>query len=79
MEITKKEIALIDEWFELHQKIEKLEDELDSLAQKLKRINNKLYSKNSKEELEEFRNFLAAEIKNSTRKLTKLKLDSYPA
>jgi seryl-tRNA synthetase len=74
MEITKKEIALIDEWVELHQKIEKLEDELDSLAQKLKRINNKLYSKNSKEELEEFRDFLAAEIKKLNKKTDKIKI-----
>ena len=63
MKIAKKELALIDEWVDLHQEIEKLEEELDNLTQKLKKINNKLYAKNPKIELEEFRNFLASEIK----------------
>ena len=62
MQITEKELALIDDWIELHKDIEKLEDELNVLAKKLKKINNKLYDKNSKTELEEFRDFLAGEI-----------------
>ena len=71
MEISKKELALIDEWVELHGEIEKLEDELDSLSQKLKKINNKLYAKNPKVELEEFRDFLAGEIKKTDKKTDK--------
>ena len=68
MKITDKEMSLIDEWVELHQEIEKLEDELETLAQKLKKINNKLYAKNPKVELEEFRDFLAVEIKKLDKK-----------
>lgn len=68
MKITDKEMALIDEWVELHQEIEKLEDELDTLSRKLKKINNKLYAKNPKVELEEFRDFLTAEIKKLDKK-----------
>ncbi len=71
MKITKKEMALIDEWIELHQEIEKLEDDLDGLAQKLKKINNKLYAKNPKIELEEFRDFLDGEIKKMDKKSDK--------
>jgi hypothetical protein len=71
MEIKKKELALIDDWVELHQEIEKLEDELDTLSQKLKKINNNLYAKNPKVELEEFRDFLAAEIKKLNKKTDK--------
>ncbi len=71
MEITEKELALIDEWIEIHQEIEKLEDELESLAKKLKKISNKLYDKNSKPELEEFRDFLAGEIKKLDKKADK--------
>ena len=40
MEITKKELSLIDDWVELHQKIETMEAELESLSLKLKSINN---------------------------------------
>jgi len=71
MEITEKELALIDEWIEIHQEIEKLEDELESLAKKRKKISNKLYDKNSKPELEEFRDFLAGEIKKLDKKADK--------
>ncbi len=74
MKYSKKELGLIDEWVEVHQEIEKLEDELDTLAQKLKKINIKLYSKNSKLELEEFRDFLAAEIKKLNKKGDKKKI-----
>ena len=63
MEITKKEQDLIDEWITIHQEIEKLEDELSSLAAKLKKISGKLYDKSSKTELEEFRDSLAEAIK----------------
>lgn len=71
MNITDKELALLDEWVELHHEIEKLETELDSLSKKLKKINNKLYAKNPKVELEEFRAFLSAEIKNLDKKAEK--------
>ena len=62
MEITDKELTLIDDWVELHQEIERMEAELDSLSLKLKTINNRLFAKNPKLELEEFRDFLAKEI-----------------
>jgi hypothetical protein len=71
MEITNRELELIDEWVELHQEIEKLEDELDALTVKLKKINNKLYARNSKGELEEFRDFVAGEIKKLDKKTNK--------
>ncbi len=74
MKIRKKELALIDEWVELHQEIEKLEDELNSRAQKLKKLNTKLYAKKTKLELEEFRDFLAAEIKKLNKKTGKAKI-----
>jgi ElaB/YqjD/DUF883 family membrane-anchored ribosome-binding protein len=75
MKISKKKLALIDEWVELHQKIEKLEDELNSLTQKLKQINNKLFAKNSKAELEEFRDMLEEEIKKINKKKGKVKIE----
>jgi hypothetical protein len=62
MEITKKELSLIDDWVGLHQEIEKMEAELESLSLKLKSINNRLFAKNPKLELEEFRDYLAKEI-----------------
>jgi len=68
MELAKKELALLDEWVELHHEIEKLEGELETLSQKLKKLNNKLYAKNPKVELEEFRDFLAVEIKKLDKK-----------
>ena len=74
MKITKKELFLIDEWVELNQEIEDLEDELDTLSQELKKINNKLYAKNAKMELEEFRDFLAGEIKKLDKKSDKVKI-----
>jgi len=64
MERTKEELVLLDEWVELHQEIEKLENELIILSRKLKKINNRLYDKSSKAELEEFRDFLTGEIKS---------------
>ena len=74
MEITKKELALIDEWVELNQEFEKLEEELDDLSQKLKTINNKLYAKNPKVKLEEFRDFLKAEIKKLDTKIDRVRI-----
>ena len=71
MDITDKELALIDEWVELHHEIEKVEATLDSLSKKLKKINNKLYAKNPKVELQEFSSFLAAEIKKLDKKSDK--------
>jgi hypothetical protein len=62
MEITEKELTLIDDWVGLHQKIETMEAELESLSLKLKSINNRLFAKNPKLELEEFRDFLGKEI-----------------
>ena len=81
MEITKKELALIDDWVELHAEIEKLDTELDNLSLKLKKLNNRLFAKNPKVELEQFRDFLADEItkcdkkeeKERIRQLTSLK------
>lgn len=71
MEITEKELALINDWIELHREIEKREKELNSLTGELKKISRKLYDKNSKAELEEFRDSLEAEIKNSDKKTDK--------
>ncbi|MGW8160649.1 MAG: hypothetical protein ACWGN1_00225 [Desulfobulbales bacterium] len=68
MEVTKKTLALMDEWIELHREIEKLEDELDTRVVKLKKINAKLYAKNSKEELEKFCDFLGTMIKELDKK-----------
>jgi len=74
MKITKKELSLIDDWIELHQEIEILEAALDTLSEKLKKINNKLFAKNPKMELEEFRDFLADEINRLDKKLNKNKI-----
>ena len=74
MEITEKELALIDDWVALHQETEKLEDELDSLLKKLKKISNKLYDKSSKAELIEFRDYLAGEIKKLDKKADKARI-----
>ncbi len=73
MEITKKELSLIDDWSELHQEIERLEAELDTLSQKLKKINSRLYVKKTKVELEEFRDYLAEELKKLNKKSDKNK------
>jgi hypothetical protein len=62
MGTTKKELSLIDDWAELHQEIEKLETDLETFSQKLKKINIRLYAKKNKVELEEFRDFLTEEI-----------------
>ena len=62
MEITEKELSLIDEWIEFHKELEKRENEIKTLTGKLKQISSKLYDKSSKVELEEFRDSLAGEI-----------------
>ena len=62
MEITEKELTLIDDWVELHQEIETMEAELETLSLKLKSINNRLFAKNPKLELEEFHDYLTKEI-----------------
>ena len=62
MEITEKELTLIDDWVELHQEIETMEAQLETLSLKLKSINNRLFAKNPKLELEEFRDYLTKEI-----------------
>ena len=71
MEITKKELSLIDEWIELHQEIEKLDEKLDHLSLKLKALNNRLFAKNPKVELEQFRDFLEDEINKLSKKSDK--------
>ena len=71
MEITEKEQALINDWIELHQEIEKRENEIKDLTKKLRKISGKLYDKDSKEELEEFRNSLASEINKLDKKTDK--------
>lgn len=74
MGITKKEVALVDDWAELNQEIEILETDLDALSQKLKKINIRLYAKKNKVELEEFRDYLVAEIKRLNEKSDKDKI-----
>ena len=74
MEITGKEMSLIDDWVELHLEIEKQEVELDTLSQKLKKINIRLYAKKNKAELEEFRDFLADEIMKLDKESGRIKL-----
>jgi len=81
MEITERELTLIDAWVELHQEIETMEAELETLSLKLKSINNRLFAKNPKLELEEFRDYLTKEIneldkesdKDRIKQLTNLK------
>ena len=68
MKITKKEQALINDWIELHQEIEKLEEEIRDFIRKLRQISGKLYDKGSKDELVKFRDSLAEEIKKIDRK-----------
>jgi len=67
MEITEKEKGLIDDWIELHQEIEKREDEIKDLIKELRKISGKLYDKSSKDELVEFRDSLSEEIKKFDR------------
>ena len=74
MEITEKELSLIDDWVELHREIEEQEAELETLSQKLKTINIRLYAKKQKVELEEFRDYLAEEIKRLNEKSDKDKI-----
>ena len=71
MKITEKERELIDEWIAQHREIEKLEDELYSRTMELRKISNRLYDKDSKEELEEFRDLLKAEINKLDEKVDK--------
>jgi hypothetical protein len=71
MEITKKEVSLIDDWVELHQEIGKVESELGTLSQKLKKINNKLFAKNPQVGLEELRDFLGKEVEKLDKKSDK--------
>jgi hypothetical protein len=74
MEITEKELSLIDDWVALHREIEEQEEELETLSQKLKTINIRLYAKKQKVELEEFRDYLAEEIKRLNEKSDKDKI-----
>jgi len=71
MAITKTELSLIDDWAELHQEIEVVEKNLETLSQRLKKINIRLYAKKNKAELEEFRDFLAEEIQRLNEKSDK--------
>ena len=71
MEITEKELSVIDEWIEFRKEIEKHEDEIKSLTGKLKKISSKLYDKSSKVELEDFRDSLAVEIEKLDREADK--------
>jgi hypothetical protein len=74
MEITEKELSLIDDWGALHREIEEREAELETLSQKLKTIDIRLYAKKQKVELEEFRDYLAEEIKILNEKSDKDKI-----
>jgi ribosome-interacting GTPase 1 len=74
MKITEKELSLIDDWVVLHREIEEQEEELETLSQKLKTINIRLYAKKQKVELEEFRDYLAEEIKRLNEKSDKDKI-----
>ena len=74
MEITEKELSLIDDWGALHREIEEREAELETLSQKLKTIDIRLYAKKQKVELEEFRDYLAEEIKRLNEKSDKDKI-----
>jgi hypothetical protein len=74
MEITEKELSLIDDWVALHREIEEQEVELETLSQKLKTIDIRLYTKKQKVELEEFRDYLAEEIKRLNEKSEKDKI-----
>ena len=74
MAITKTELSLIDDWAELHQEIEVVEKNLETLSQRLKKINIRLYAKKNKAELEEFRDFLAEEIQRLNDKSDKDKI-----
>ena len=73
MKITNKELTLLDEWVALHQEIEKLEEKLNTLSLQLKNINNKLYAKNPKVDLEEFRDYLTGEIRKLDKKTDNVK------
>jgi predicted nuclease with TOPRIM domain len=68
MTMTDKELKLLDDWIALHREIEKLEAELDTLADKLKKVSRRLYAGKSRAMLEEFSAFLDSEIKKLDRK-----------
>jgi predicted nuclease with TOPRIM domain len=68
MTMTDKELKLLDDWIALHREIEKLEAELDTLADKLKKVSRRLYAGKSRAMLEEFSAFLDNEIKKLDRK-----------
>ena len=63
MAVTDKDISLINEWVDLQQKINTLEEELNSLTQKMMRLSRALYNKKSKEELQKLRSHLTSELK----------------
>jgi uncharacterized protein YlxW (UPF0749 family) len=78
MKITKKEQSLLDEWVQLHKKVEDLNEELKSLSLKLKSVDIRLYAKKHKAELEDFRDYLDGEIggldkKNDKDRISQLK------
>jgi hypothetical protein len=77
MEITEKELTLIDDWVELHQEIETMEAKLETLSLKLKSINNRLFAKNPKLELEEFRDYLTKEINGLDKEGDKVRIKQY--
>ena len=68
MKITEKEQALINDWIELHQEIDEREKEIKNLIKKLRKISGRLYDKNSKAELEGFRDSLAKTLKKLDKK-----------
>ena len=63
MAVTDKDLSLINEWVDLQQDINSLEEQLNSLTQKMMRLSRALYDKKSKEELQELRVHLISELK----------------
>ena len=63
MAVSEKDISLINDWVGLQQEINVLETQLNNLTQKMMQINNSLYDKKSKEELEELSSHLSNELK----------------
>ena len=68
MAMNDKELKLLDDWVALHREIERQEAELDTLADKLKKVSRRLYAGKSRARLEEFSEFLGGEIKKLDRK-----------
>ena len=68
MTMTDKERKLLDDWIALHQEIERQAAEMDTLADKLKKVSRRLYAGKSKARLEEFSAFLEGEIKKLNKK-----------